>query len=91
MNTHVEASGYDLYDAGDCWLLCAGERVLSAGRFRTVVQYAIGVLKFKPEEIDVAVTLMVRENYNAAHFGAFKSFIGPHNKEFKALNGKKTG
>lgn len=92
MNTNIEASGYDLYDAGnDIWLICAGEKVLSAGKFRTVIQFTIGQLGFKAEEIDVAVTVMVREGYNAAHFGAFKSFIAPHNKEFKSVTNKRTG
>jgi len=87
METNIEASGYDLYDTtknGNLWLLCAGERVLCAGDFKTVAHYAIEKVGIKAKEIDVAVTVMVREGFNAAHFSAFKSFIGPHNKEFYA-------
>lgn len=91
METNIEASGYDLYDTGtenNLWLLCAGERILSAGDFRTVAHYAIEKVGIKASEIDVAVTVMVREGFNAAHFGAFKSFIAPHNKEFKCKKNK---
>lgn len=90
MNTEIEATGYDLYETGsnNVWLLCAGDRILSSGNFKTVAHYAIERVGIKASEIDVAVTVMVRENFNAAHFGAFKSFIGPYNKEFKG--GKRT-
>ena len=87
MNTEVEASGYDLYETtkeSHLWLLCAGEKVLCAGSFKTVAHYAIERVGIKASEIETAVTVMVREGFNGAHFGAFKSFIGPHNKEFYA-------
>lgn len=90
MNTTVEASGYDLYETGDpnMWLLCAGERVLAYGTFKKVAHHAIERVGIKASQIDIAVTVMVRGGFNAAHFGAFKSFIGPHNKEFNNASKK---
>lgn len=86
MHAQIESSGYDLYETGsnNVWLLCAGERILCAGEFKKVAHHAIERVGIKASEIETAVTVMVRENFNGAHFGAFKSFIGPHNKEFKS-------
>ena len=83
MIKEFNSSGYNLYEiAHDEWILDDRNDTIVGGSFKDVIKYAIS-LGFNLEEIEVAVTEMVKREHNAAHFGGGRKFIYTFQKEFR--------
>lgn len=82
MEKHLNSSGYDLYEiTPDEWILNVKDGPLYIGTFKKVVKHAIK-MGFKMEELEIAVSEMLKKDHNAAHFGIHKGFIHTFKKDF---------
>lgn len=89
MDKHLNAAGYDLYEiTKDEWILNVKNGPIYAGSFKKVIKHAVVRMGFDLQELELAVSEMVKNGHNGAHFGMYKGFIYSFQKEFKHVGRK---
>ena len=75
-------AGYNIAEKGiNLWTVQVINDTIYVGSFSEVVIYSIIRLGFKLEDIEFAVSTMLEEGHNVAHFGMNRTFLYSFQRE----------
>jgi hypothetical protein len=76
--------GYNLLELGhNSWAVQIIEQRLYTGTFREVILFSIVRLGFDMAELDKALTDMLDNKHDIAHFGMFKTFLYSYKSDWE--------